>query len=69
LSREIENANGSKENSRSEHQRIYLELLDHQRKLLNKMNHRKEFDEDVIRKYLALVDIEEFKMREKFLDQ
>jgi monovalent cation/hydrogen antiporter len=69
LSREIENANGSKENSRSEHQRIYLELLDHQRKLLNKMNHHKEFDEDVIRKYLALVDIEEFKMREKFLDQ
>jgi CPA1 family monovalent cation:H+ antiporter len=69
LSREIENANDSKENSRSEHQRIYLELLDHQRKLLNKMNHHKEFDEDVIRKYLALVDIEEFKMREKFLNQ
>jgi CPA1 family monovalent cation:H+ antiporter len=44
---------------------VYLELLDHQRKLLNKMNHHKEFDEELIRKYLALVDIEEFKLREK----
>jgi CPA1 family monovalent cation:H+ antiporter len=29
------------------------------------MNHHKEFDEELIRKYLALVDIEEFKLREK----
>ena len=31
---------------------VYLELLDHQRKLLNTINHRAEFDEDLIRKYL-----------------
>ncbi|MBO9682165.1 MAG: Na+/H+ antiporter [Flavisolibacter sp.] len=69
LSSEIENADNSEEGPRAEHQRVYLELLDHQRKLLNKMNHHKEFDEEVIRKYLALVDIEEFKLRAKLLNQ
>jgi monovalent cation/hydrogen antiporter len=33
------------------------------------MNHRAEFDEELIRKYLALVDIEEFKIREKQLQE
>jgi CPA1 family monovalent cation:H+ antiporter len=69
LSNEIENADNSEEGPRAEHQRVYLELLDHQRKLLNKMNHHKEFDEEVIRKYLALVDIEEFKLRAKLLNR
>ena len=31
------------------------------------MNHREEFEEDVIRKYLSLVDLEEFKLREKII--
>ncbi|HVF29874.1 MAG TPA: Na+/H+ antiporter [Pyrinomonadaceae bacterium] len=44
---------------------IYVEMLEHQRDMLNEMNSRDEYDEDLIRKYLALVDIEEFKMREK----
>jgi len=48
-------------------QQIYLELLDRQRKLLHDMNRRAEFDEELIRKYLSLIDIEEFKIREKFL--
>ena len=34
-------------------------------KLLDKMNHKAEFDEDLIRKYHALIDLEEFKAREK----
>jgi CPA1 family monovalent cation:H+ antiporter len=42
-------------------------LLTHQRKLLNEMNRRAEFDEDVIRKYLSLLDIDEFKIRQKIL--
>ena len=50
------------------YQRIYLELLEQQRMLLNSMTHRTEFDEDVIRKYLALIDVEEFKVREKIVD-
>ena len=46
---------------------VYLELLEHQRNLLNKMNHRAEFDEDLIRKYLTLIDLDEFKIREKII--
>lgn len=56
-------------NSLSSYQRIYLELLEAQRKLLYEMNHREEFDEEVIRKYLALIDIEEFKVREKLREE
>ena len=46
-------------------QRIYLELLEEQRKLLDEMNSLSEFDEELIRKYLALIDLEELKIREK----
>jgi CPA1 family monovalent cation:H+ antiporter len=49
-------------------QQIYLKLLNHQRDLLNKMNHRMEFDEELIRKYLSLIDLEEFKLREKLIE-
>ena len=52
-------------NSLVAYQRIYLELLEQQRKLLTNMNRRTEFDEDLIRKYLSLTDMEEFKIREK----
>ncbi len=44
---------------------LYLDLLEQQRKLLIDMNHRQEFDEELIRKYLSLIDMEEFKVREK----
>jgi CPA1 family monovalent cation:H+ antiporter len=33
------------------------------------MNRLAEFDEDLIRKYLSLIDLEEFKMREKQLQE
>lgn len=56
-------------NSLIDFQRIYLELLDRQRTLLANMNQRSEFDEDLIRKYLALIDIEEFKIREKLVQE
>ena len=46
-------------------QQFYLDMLNFQRKLLNEMNRRTEFDEDLIRKYLSLIDLEEFKLREK----
>lgn len=52
-----------------EHQMIALKLLDEQRKLLHKMNQRSEFDEDIIRKYLSLLDLEETKLREKLPQQ
>ena len=46
-------------------QRIYLELLERQREMLTQMNKKDEFDEELIRKYLTLIDMEEFKIREK----
>ena len=60
---------GSNENSLSTYQKIYLDMLEHQRKLLMDMNKRTEFDEDVIRKYLALIDIEEYRIRERLMDK
>ena len=47
---------------------IYLKLLKEQRKLLHEMNRRFEFDEELIRKYLALTDVEEYKIHERLND-
>jgi Na+/H+ antiporter len=63
--REIEEIKSAKENSLTNYQRIYLELLDQQRRILNEMNSHAEVDEELIRKYLSLIDLEEFKIREK----
>jgi CPA1 family monovalent cation:H+ antiporter len=57
----------SKDTSISNYQDIYLELLEQQRKLLNEMNRSADFDEELIRKYFSLIDLEEFKIREKLL--
>lgn len=43
---------------------IYLALLDEQRKALHKLNRKEEYDEELIRKYLSIVDLEETKLRE-----
>ena len=64
LTQELEESN-TKENTLRNFHNVYLELLELQRNLLKDMNRRAEFDEDVIRKYLSLIDIEEFKLREK----
>ncbi len=61
---ELEEGNQPGDNSLKQFQEIYLDLLEHQRKLLNNINQRAEFDEDLIRKYLALIDLEEFKIHE-----
>jgi CPA1 family monovalent cation:H+ antiporter len=63
----LEEINGAKENPIKSYQPIYLELLEQQRSLLNEMNRSAEFDEELIRKYLSLIDLEEFKIREKQL--
>jgi monovalent cation/hydrogen antiporter len=55
------------ENPLKNFQDRYIELLNHQRKMLIEMNHRAEFDEELIRKYLSLIDVEEFKIREKII--
>jgi len=65
----LEESNQSGENPLKVFQNIYLEMLDGQRRRLNEMNRLSEFDEDLIRKYLSLIDVEEFKIREKQLPE
>jgi len=67
--REIEEIKSAKENSLTNYQRIYLELLDQQRRILNEMNNHAEVDDELIRKYLSLIDLEELKIREKWLQE
>ncbi|WP_121353557.1 Na+/H+ antiporter [Flavisolibacter nicotianae] len=66
---DIDALNSANGNTLSDYRRIYLELLEEQRKLLHQMNQRTEFDEELIRKYLALIDLEELKVREKRLQE
>jgi monovalent cation/hydrogen antiporter len=54
-------------NSLARYQNVYLELLDHQRTVLDEMNQSADFDEELIRKYLSLIDLEEIDIREKQL--
>jgi CPA1 family monovalent cation:H+ antiporter len=67
--RGIEEIKSAKDNSLTNFQRIYVELLDQQRIMLNEMNSHTELDEELIRKYLSLIDLEEFKIREKWLQE
>jgi monovalent cation/hydrogen antiporter len=46
------------------YQNIYLALLEEQRKALHELNREAEYDEELIRKYLSLIDLEETKLRE-----
>jgi CPA1 family monovalent cation:H+ antiporter len=66
---ELEQPGNTTTNSLKDYQQVYLELLDHQRKLLNGLNRKSEFDEDLVRKYHSLIDLEEFKTREKQLQE
>ncbi len=61
---ELDITTDTDDNSLKEYQTIYLDLLEQQRNLLSKMNLKSEFDEDLIRKYLSLIDLEEFKVRQ-----
>ena len=54
-------------NSLARYRTVYLELLERQRTLLDEMNQSADFDEELIRKYLSLIDMEEFRLREKQL--
>ncbi len=66
--RDLAEPDGAKENNMlARFQYIYLELLERQRELLYDMNHRAEFDEELIRKYLMLIDLEELKVQDKLL--
>jgi CPA1 family monovalent cation:H+ antiporter len=66
---ELEETDESRRSFLRDFQCIYLEMLERQRDLLNQMNRKNEFDEELIRKYLGLIDVEEFKIREKRLPE
>ncbi|OON68728.1 Na+/H+ antiporter [Hymenobacter sp. CRA2] len=53
------------ENELTRFQRLYVELLAGQRQLLHALNQQPDYDEELIRKYLSLTDLEELKLREK----
>lgn len=45
---------------------VYLEMLEEQRTWLTLMNRNADMDDELIRKHLSLIDIEEYKIREKY---
>ncbi|MBT1689478.1 Na+/H+ antiporter [Dawidia soli] len=45
---------------------IVTELIQHKRELLHKINRKEEFDEELVRKYLTQLDLEEEKLRQRF---
>jgi CPA1 family monovalent cation:H+ antiporter len=57
----------SDDSTLAHHQQLSLEVLEHQRSLLQQMNQHAEFDEELIRKYLSLIDLEEYKLRERLM--
>jgi Na+/H+ antiporter len=60
---ELQSKNESEENVPAEDNKIYLDLLDRQRAWLIEKNHTDaNFDENLIRKHLRLIDIEEEKI-------
>ncbi|MBC3784166.1 Na+/H+ antiporter [Spirosoma utsteinense] len=56
-------------NALGDYQRTYLELLQQQRTWLSEINRQTDFDEDLIRKHLSLIDLEELKIREKLVQE
>ena len=51
-----------------QYRHLRLQLLTQQRTLLHELNHRPDFDEEIIRKYLGFLDLEEYKLRELSLE-
>jgi NhaP-type Na+/H+ or K+/H+ antiporter len=64
---EFHESNNTSQDSLLRYQTVYLELLEYQRSVLDGMNQLAEIDEELIRKYLSLIDIEEYKIRERQL--
>lgn len=49
-----------------DYRRVYLQVLERQRDVLHQLNKKDELDDDIIRKYLTMLDLEEEKLRMKF---
>ena len=69
LRRGLSGAENAEVDARLVYQQTYLALLQQQRDWLGEMNRQSDFDEDLIRKQLSLIDIEEFKIRENLVEE
>ncbi|WP_207515136.1 Na+/H+ antiporter [Longitalea luteola] len=69
LTQQLEAPGNLSENTLRSFQLFYIDLLERQRDMLTKMNHKEEYDEELIRKYLSLIDMEEYKIREKLIEE
>lgn len=61
---EFDELDTSEDQTLSAYQQIYLDLLQHQREVLNELNRKEDYDEELIRKFQALIDLEEFKIKQ-----
>lgn len=64
FNQEFEELETNEDQSLTDYQKIYLDLLQHQRMVLNELNQKEDYDEELIRKYHSLIDLEEFKIKE-----
>lgn len=69
LTQQLEAPGNLSENALRSFQLFYLDMLERQRNILTSLNHKEEFDEELIRKYLSLIDMEEYKIREKLIEE
>ena len=63
----VDEFNKTSKNRLVKYHEVYGSLLEAQRKTLNELNRKEEYDEELIRKYLSLIDLEETKLREMAL--
>jgi monovalent cation/hydrogen antiporter len=66
---DIQEFNRTSKDGLARFQAIYVALLEEQRKALRELNRQDGYDEELIRKYLSLVDLEETKLREVALSE
>jgi CPA1 family monovalent cation:H+ antiporter len=69
VEQQVNEVSNTGDDALQDYQQVYFEMLETQRRLLNQVNQHSEFDEELIRKYLSLIDIEELRLRKKPVGQ
>ncbi len=68
LQEDIDDVNNAHIDSLADYQDIYLDTVQYQRNILNALDKEGIFEEELTKKYAALLDIEEYKVRAKLLN-
>ncbi|GAO41422.1 Na+/H+ antiporter [Flavihumibacter petaseus] len=63
---ETNGTDGETRHAYEDFREVYLKLLDEQRDLLHDLNHQQLVDEEIVRKHLGLLDLEEEKVRMRY---